>query len=91
MCGHAGDSDRRFGESSVWASRKRRANRRQSSLIRFPNTAGIGVKPISVEGTERLVRAAIQWSLANQRKNINFVPPDEFVQVLNGLAEPPPR
>jgi isocitrate dehydrogenase len=52
--------------------------------IRFPNTAGIGVKPISVEGTERLVRAAIQWSLANQRKNINFVHKGNIMKYTEG-------
>ena len=31
--------------------------------MRFPDTSGIGFKPVSVEGTERLVRAAISWSL----------------------------
>jgi isocitrate dehydrogenase len=52
--------------------------------IRFPNTAGIGVKPVSVEGTERLVRAAIQWSLANQRKNINFVHKGNIMKYTEG-------
>src|SRR5690606_28975634 len=31
--------------------------------IRFPDTAGIGIKPVSIEGTERLVRAAIRYAL----------------------------
>jgi isocitrate dehydrogenase len=52
--------------------------------IRFPNTAGIGVKPVSVEGTERLVRAAIQWSLANKRKNINFVHKGNIMKYTEG-------
>ncbi|MEJ7336398.1 isocitrate/isopropylmalate family dehydrogenase, partial [Staphylococcus epidermidis] len=33
--------------------------------IRFPETSGIGVKPVSKEGTERLVRAAIQYAVDN--------------------------
>jgi isocitrate dehydrogenase len=41
--------------------------------IRFPDTAGIGIKPVSVEGTERLIRAALQWALANKRRNVNLV------------------
>src|SRR3989304_10020719 len=41
--------------------------------MRFPETAGIGIKPVSVEGQERPVRAAVKWSLANKRKNINLV------------------
>jgi isocitrate dehydrogenase len=36
--------------------------------IRFPNTSGIGIKPISSEGTERLARAAIDYALARGRK-----------------------
>jgi isocitrate dehydrogenase len=36
--------------------------------IRFPATSGIGIKPISKEGTERLVRAAIKYAIANKRK-----------------------
>ena len=37
--------------------------------IRFPETASLGVKPVSVEGTERLVRAAINEALKNKKKN----------------------
>lgn len=41
--------------------------------IRFAETVGLSVKPISVEGTERLVRAAIRWALENKRRNVTFV------------------
>jgi isocitrate dehydrogenase len=41
--------------------------------IRFPETAGIGIKPISLEGTERLVRAAINWALNYHRKSVTLV------------------
>src|SRR5262245_55966513 len=41
--------------------------------IRFPETSGIGIKPISREGTERLVRAAINYALQNQRKSVTLV------------------
>jgi len=41
--------------------------------MRFPETSGLSIKPISIEGTERLVRAAIQWSLDNNRKSVTFV------------------
>ena len=34
--------------------------------VRFPETSSFGVKPVSVEGTERLVRAAIEFALANR-------------------------
>lgn len=40
--------------------------------IRFPESSGIGIKPISREGTERLVRAAIQYALKNNRKSITL-------------------
>ena len=41
--------------------------------IRFPETSGIGIKPVSKEGTERLVRAAIQYALDNNRKSVTLV------------------
>jgi isocitrate dehydrogenase len=41
--------------------------------IRFPATAGIGIKPMSSEGTERLVRAAIDYALKNGRKSVTLV------------------
>ena len=46
---------------------------KEYAKIRFPDTAGIGLKPISVEGTSRLASAAISWALANKRKSVNFV------------------
>ena len=41
--------------------------------IRFPQTASIGVKPVSLEGTERLVRAALDYAIANDRKSVTLV------------------
>jgi len=41
--------------------------------IRFPDTSGIGIKPVSQEGTERLFRAAVDYALANRRKSITIV------------------
>src|SRR3989304_3036512 len=41
--------------------------------MRFPDTSGVGIKPVSKEGTFRLVRAAIQWALDNHRKNVTLV------------------
>ncbi|MFX6664347.1 isocitrate/isopropylmalate family dehydrogenase, partial [Acinetobacter baumannii] len=37
--------------------------------IRFPETSGIGIKPISEEGTKRLVRAAIKYAIEHGRKS----------------------
>ena len=41
--------------------------------IRFPKTASIGIKPVSLEGTERLVRAAIDYAIANDRASVTLV------------------
>ena len=41
--------------------------------IRFPETASIGIKPVSLDGTERLVRAAIDYAIANDRKSVTLV------------------
>jgi isocitrate dehydrogenase len=41
--------------------------------IRFPDTSGIGIKPVSQEGTERLFRAAVEYAIANQRKSVTIV------------------
>ncbi len=46
---------------------------KEFAKIRFPETSGIGIKPISRQGTERLVRAAINYSLENGRKSITLV------------------
>ena len=52
--------------------------------MRFPNTAAIGLKPISKEGTERLVRAAVQWALDNKRKSVNFVHKGNIMKFTEG-------
>jgi len=52
--------------------------------IRFPDTAGIGLKPVSKEGTFRLVRAAIQWSLENQRKSVTLVHKGNIMKFTEG-------
>ena len=41
--------------------------------IRFPETSSIGIKPVSLEGTERLVRAAIEYAIDNDRKSVTLV------------------
>jgi isocitrate dehydrogenase len=52
--------------------------------IRFPDTAGIGVKPISSEGTERLVRRAIQYAIANGRKSVTLVHKGNIMKFTEG-------
>ena len=41
--------------------------------IRFPQTASIGIKPVSLEGTERLVKAALDYAIANDRRSVTLV------------------
>ncbi len=41
--------------------------------IRFPDSSGIGIKPVSREGSERLIRAAIEYAVTNKRKSVTLV------------------
>ena len=41
--------------------------------IRFPETSGIGIKPVSKEGSDRLIRAALNYAVAHKRKSLTFV------------------
>jgi isocitrate dehydrogenase len=52
--------------------------------IRFPATAGIGIKPVSREGTERLVRAAIQYAIEVKRKSVTFVHKGNIMKFTEG-------
>lgn len=52
--------------------------------IRFPNTSGIGIKPVSREGTERLVRAAIQYALRSGRKSVTLVHKGNIMKFTEG-------
>lgn len=52
--------------------------------IRFPETSGIGIKPVSKEGTERLVRAAINYALANNRKSVTLVHKGNIMKYTEG-------
>ncbi len=57
---------------------------KEYAKMRFPDTAGIGFKPVSVEGTERLARAAIEWALKNKRKSVNFVHKGNIMKFTEG-------
>ncbi|MFM8744313.1 MAG: isocitrate/isopropylmalate family dehydrogenase, partial [Cytophagales bacterium] len=46
---------------------------KQYKKIRFPETSGIGIKPVSKEGTERLVRSAIQYAIDQKKPNVTLV------------------
>lgn len=52
--------------------------------IRFPETSGIGIKPVSQEGTERLVRAAIQHAIDNNRKSVTIVHKGNIMKFTEG-------
>jgi isocitrate dehydrogenase len=52
--------------------------------IRFKNNVGIGVKPISQEGSQRLVRAAILWAMANKRRSVTLVHKGNIMKFTEG-------
>ncbi len=52
--------------------------------IRFPETSAIGIKPVSVEGTERLVRRAIQYAIDNKRKSVTLVHKGNIMKFTEG-------
>ncbi len=52
--------------------------------IRFPNNCGIGVKPISAEGTQRLVRRALQYTIAEDRASLTFVHKGNIMKFTEG-------
>jgi len=52
--------------------------------IRFPETAGIGIKPVSKEGTERLVSAAIRWARENKRRSVTLVHKGNIMKFTEG-------
>ncbi len=59
-------------------------NEMGSKNIRFPETSGIGVKPVSKEGTERLVRSAIQYALDEDRKSVTLVHKGNIMKFTEG-------
>jgi len=52
--------------------------------IRFPNTVSLGVKPVSVEGTERIVRSAINYALSHNRKSVTLVHKGNIMKFTEG-------
>ena len=52
--------------------------------VRFPDSSGIGIKPISREGTERLVRSAVEYALANKRRNVTLVHKGNIMKFTEG-------
>jgi len=52
--------------------------------IRFPETSGIGIKPVSKDGSERLIRAAIEYAIANGRKSVTIVHKGNIMKFTEG-------
>ncbi|MDP3839155.1 MAG: NADP-dependent isocitrate dehydrogenase [Methylococcales bacterium] len=57
---------------------------KQYAKIRFPETSGIGVKPVSQQGTERLVRSAIEYAIVNKRKSVTIVHKGNIMKFTEG-------
>ncbi len=54
------------------------------TAIRFPATSGIGIKPVSREGTERLMRQAVKYAIDNQRKSVTIVHKGNIMKYTEG-------
>ncbi len=52
--------------------------------IRFPETSAIGIKPVSIEGSERLIRRAIQYAIDNNRKSVTLVHKGNIMKFTEG-------
>jgi isocitrate dehydrogenase len=52
--------------------------------IRFPQSSSIGIKPVSKEGTDRLIRAAIQYAITNKRKSVTIVHKGNIMKYTEG-------
>src|SRR5438093_5098932 len=57
---------------------------KEFSKIRFPDTTGIGIKSVSQEGTERLVRSTIEYAVANKRKSVTLVHKGNIMKYTEG-------
>jgi len=54
------------------------------SKIRFPETSAIGIKPVSIEGSERLIRRAIQYAIDNKRESVTLVHKGNIMKFTEG-------
>ena len=59
-------------------------NEMQVKNIRFPETSGVGIKPISRDGTERLMRAALDYAVKNGRKSVTIVHKGNIMKFTEG-------
>lgn len=59
-------------------------NEMKITKIRFPETSGIGIKPVSAEGTQRLMRAAMNYAIKNKRKSVTIVHKGNIMKYTEG-------
>ena len=59
-------------------------NKMNVTKIRFPNSSGIGIKPVSQEGTSRLVKASIQYAIDNDRESVTLVHKGNIMKFTEG-------
>lgn len=59
-------------------------NEMKVTKIRFPETSSIGIKPVSREGSERLIRAALDYAIANKRRNVTLVHKGNIMKFTEG-------
>jgi len=57
---------------------------KEAKKVRFPATSGVGIKPVSREGTERLVRAALEYAIAHRRKSVTLVHKGNIMKFTEG-------
>lgn len=57
---------------------------KEYAKIRFPDSVGLGIKPVSQEGTERLMRAAIEFAIKNKRKSVTIVHKGNIMKYTEG-------
>lgn len=56
----------------------------RASKVRFPKSSGFGIKPVSREGTERLVRSAVEYALANKKPTVTLVHKGNIMKFTEG-------
>jgi isocitrate dehydrogenase len=57
---------------------------KEYAKIRFPESSGIGIKPVSKDGSERLIRSAIEYAVANKRKSVTLVHKGNIMKFTEG-------
>lgn len=71
-------------EAAKFLSMLKEAFPKEAGKIRFPGTSGVGIKPISKEGSERLIRAAIKYALREKRKSLTLVHKGNIMKFTEG-------